>query len=166
MKYEVKNVKLFEGMEGYGFNCSLYCDGKRVAKVIDDASGGEIMFYFDKDEDEKKLFEFVKTLPKIPFKFSKSDKEFMDVNRDMFVAGLVDTFEKRRKLRRYCKDAVLFRIKGDDEDAYRTIPLGKGGTLLPPLVHLRNKYPTQIQEVIYIEDKQLQIVGAEAWNER
>ncbi|AME18067.1 hypothetical protein AAT1_02041 [Pseudomonas phage AAT-1] len=40
--YTVKGVKTFVGMEGYGYNGSLYRDGKLVAFVIDDASGGPL----------------------------------------------------------------------------------------------------------------------------
>jgi hypothetical protein len=38
--YSVRNVKTFTGMEGPGFNATLCRDGKPVAMVIDDASGG------------------------------------------------------------------------------------------------------------------------------
>lgn len=42
--YSVKGVKTYRGMEGEGFNASLYRNGKRVALVIDDATGGPLMF--------------------------------------------------------------------------------------------------------------------------
>ena len=40
--YTVKGIKTFVGMEGHGYNASLYRDGKLVAFVIDDASGGSL----------------------------------------------------------------------------------------------------------------------------
>lgn len=40
--YTVKGIKTFVGMEGHGYNASLYRDGKLVAFVIDDASGGPL----------------------------------------------------------------------------------------------------------------------------
>lgn len=40
--YTVKGIKTFVGMEGHGYNASLYRDGKLVAFVIDDASGGAL----------------------------------------------------------------------------------------------------------------------------
>lgn len=42
--YTVDRVKFFRGMEGNGWNCRLLRDGLPVAHVIDDASGGEVMF--------------------------------------------------------------------------------------------------------------------------
>ena len=38
--YSVKGVKTFRGNEGYGFNATLYKDGKAIAFVYDDANGG------------------------------------------------------------------------------------------------------------------------------
>ena len=37
--YEVKNVKSFRGMEGYGFECSLYKAGKRIVDIPSESSG-------------------------------------------------------------------------------------------------------------------------------
>jgi hypothetical protein len=42
--YTIKGLKTFTGNEGQGYNVSLYRNGKRVAFVIDDASGGEVDF--------------------------------------------------------------------------------------------------------------------------
>lgn len=40
--YTVKGIKTFVGMGGHGYNASLYRDGKLVAFVTDDASGGPL----------------------------------------------------------------------------------------------------------------------------
>ena len=45
--YEVKNVKTFTGREGQGFECTLYRNGKSVAKVVNTADGGEIDIYWN-----------------------------------------------------------------------------------------------------------------------
>jgi hypothetical protein len=50
MSYTVKNIKTFNGMEGSGFNCNLYRDKTKIAEVIDDASGGMIIFYWADQE--------------------------------------------------------------------------------------------------------------------
>ena len=47
-QYTVKGVKSFRGMEGYGFNATLYNGSKRIAFVIDEGRGGGLLFrYFD-----------------------------------------------------------------------------------------------------------------------
>lgn len=55
MTYSVKNVKTFMGNKGYGFNASLYEDGKRVALVIDDAWGGCLQFQWSDKDVEKRI---------------------------------------------------------------------------------------------------------------
>ena len=50
MEYSVKGVKTFRGMEGTGWECSLYKDGKKIGTVLDDAHGGPLMFYIPQKE--------------------------------------------------------------------------------------------------------------------
>ena len=52
MGYSVKGVKTFQGMEGRGYNATLYRDNKAVALIIDDASGGGCRYEW-KDFDIK-----------------------------------------------------------------------------------------------------------------
>lgn len=51
MLVQLKNITTFEGTDGYGFNCSLYVDGKRTAVLHDGAYGGEIEIikFFDEE---------------------------------------------------------------------------------------------------------------------
>ena len=58
-EYTVKNVKSFQGLEGQGFECSLYKDGKKIGTCTDTASGGEIDYYIDEEE----FLEHIKGLP-------------------------------------------------------------------------------------------------------
>ena len=44
--YQIKKIVSFNGMEGGGFNCDLYRGSTQVAEVIDDASGGDVHFYW------------------------------------------------------------------------------------------------------------------------
>jgi hypothetical protein len=70
--YSVKNVKNFMGREGYGFNCTLYRNGKKVGTCIDDASGGGMYPVdwdrkVDRKEEQRLLNEHIKSLPKIQY---------------------------------------------------------------------------------------------------
>ena len=63
MKYELKAVKTFRGMEGQGFNANLYRDGKKVALVMDSAHGGCYDYEWT-SKDERKIFDdYIETLP-------------------------------------------------------------------------------------------------------
>lgn len=121
MNLEVKNVKSFSGMECPGFNASLYADGKKVALVIDEGNGGEILFQWsakspeERKSDEHKVNAYVDSLPGTPLSNDAEDWEKRlypngIVKQDLseIVCGLVDAYENERRLNRLRKDHVLY----------------------------------------------------------
>ena len=114
--YTVKDVKTFRGMEGEGFNATLCRDGRKIAFAIDDATGGEIHIQWTggraRAAEEKRLLEFLKTLPKERWE----DTEY-DVTPDMFLAVLVDEAQIEKRLRRLFRRETLFRLKSDQTGA-------------------------------------------------
>ena len=117
MIYTVKNVKGFQGLEGYGYECSLYKDGKKIGTITDTANGGMADYYLDKGEKEI-LDKHCETLPKIVDKYIPDG---MEVDADMFVGGLVDKYEADKQIKRWCKTQIVYTLKGDEENSYRTI---------------------------------------------
>ena len=97
MAYSVKNVKTFTGREGYGYNCSLYKDGKNIGMVLDTADGGEIDLQLNSRELEHELRDYVNTLPSVKF-----DGMEIPQSPDMFIGNLVDEFLDNKKLRSLC----------------------------------------------------------------
>jgi len=120
--YSVRNVKTFRGMEGEGFNATLYRDGHRIAFVIDDATGGDMHIQWtearSRGAEEKRLLEFLKTLPKERWE----DTEY-DVTPDIFLDALVDQAQAEKRLKRLFEKETLFRLKSDptDDDKWRVI---------------------------------------------
>ena len=41
MEFKIKNFKSFRGMEGIGFNATLFVDGQKACEIDDAAQGGE-----------------------------------------------------------------------------------------------------------------------------
>lgn len=134
----VKGVKMFEGMEGRGFNASLYMDGKRVAKVRDDATGGELWFdWLDRSEGlveikargwkgemvTMKVTRFEAALEEEATALPSYDYHGMTMypSAESIVNGLVDDYNEAQWLKRQMKRHTLFRIKGDDDGAWRTL---------------------------------------------
>ena len=120
--YTVRNVKCFRGLEGEGFNATLYRDGRRIAFLIDDASGGEIRIQWTdphtRDTEEVRLLEFLKTLPR-----EQSEGIEYSVDPGIFVAALVDETATEKRLRRIFRKQTLFRLKEDrtDDDKWRVL---------------------------------------------
>jgi len=116
--YSVKGVKSFQGMEGLGFECSLYKDGKRIGTVTDVCDGGGYLQCNLKEGEEEALEAYCKTLP------SETSEEYditIDIDPCIFMSRLVDEFETNKTYKRWCKAKTVFRIDGDDEGSFRTI---------------------------------------------
>lgn len=110
-KYEVRNVKSFRGMEGYGFNADLHRDGVRIALVIDGGDGG-CMIYEMADGSRHAhghpemmlLEEHCRQLP--PY-VSALCPEGMPVSVDMFMGLLVDEYHIDKRLRTILRNEWL-----------------------------------------------------------
>ena len=109
--YTVKNVKSFRGMEGYGFECSLYKDGKRIGTVTDTADGGMLNFYFNDRSEEKILDDFCKTLPKWGSEYGNTE---YDTDADIFVNNLVNKFEEDKRWKKKCKTKTIVKVTPND----------------------------------------------------
>lgn len=162
MSYEVRNVKGFMGMDVPGYNATLYRDGVKVALVIDEGSGGETQFQWldwqaPKVEvpwqdyqgkpwsvhctpEEAKLYEFIRGKT---WDSKVSGKVQMDIG--MFVSGLVDEYENAKRFKRICKDKVLFRVKGDKADEWRTIKAAFSKRVKDYIV---SKYGDQLEAIM------------------
>ena len=134
--YSVKGVKTFIGNEGHGFNATLYRDGKAIAFVYDDASGGPVAFEWkDRDQglvevvtkdykggpwavkmthEEQAYHAFVSALPKHVCSFVGEDGKpvEMDVNMEMHASDLVNDVLTLRDVARMTKGKIAF-VKAD-----------------------------------------------------
>jgi hypothetical protein len=132
-EYCVKGVKSFEGMEGYGFNATLYKGNKKVAKVIDDAHGGDYMYYWE-DRDKPRVPGEVLRYDGTVFKTDMTPAqaalhEFLKgktydcpytgethpQSRDGFLAELVDSYEETKRLKSLCKKHVVIQTDKNNE---------------------------------------------------
>lgn len=163
MKYTVRNTKSFRGREGLGFNASLVRDGKTVAFVYDDASGGDSSFEWVDREDhsanvtvrdhkdelhtykgspEEAMFAaFVFAMPKTPNQYFP---EGMYMSMEMYVENLVNEVESVKevtaKAKRMLKD-LIFTVEGDKEGTFRVVSIKKAGTMERARAFVKEKYP-------------------------
>lgn len=114
--YTVCKVKFFRGRDGYGFNAELLKDGKKIAFVIDEGCGGCLHYEWVDIKERDVLCEYVKTLPSLKTKFGDISADI-----DLYVSRLADDYETGKKFKRLCKTKTIFRLKSDNEDAYRMI---------------------------------------------
>jgi hypothetical protein len=113
MEYTIKNVKSFQGLEGHGFSCTLYRDGKKIGTVTDSAQGGMIDFFITKEEQEI-LDNYCKQFP------ANTDYGITTpYDGENLICKLVDDFEYVRDVKRGCKTKVIFTVDGDGKNQYK-----------------------------------------------
>lgn len=126
--YSVKNVKLFNGLEGQGFNCNLYRDGKKIGLCIDDAGGGPMHSIQWEPTvlgrvEQGLLDSHIKTLP--AEKCYIEGKSFeIELDEGIFVSDLIHLNEREkfiRKVKRDCQTKTLFRLPNQDKSEYMTV---------------------------------------------
>lgn len=128
MNYTVTKLKSFMGMDCPGFNATLCLDGKPVADVIDDGSGGCMNFHWKDHKnrvsttiigydgkplqvmltvEEAKLQAYVETLPPIEFNGSS-----LRVDADMFIGELVEDLQTEKEVKKLLKVPTIVEGKG------------------------------------------------------
>lgn len=146
--YTVKNVKIFNGMDGQGFNAILYNGTKKIAEVINNGSGGETRFHFypDTRNEENILREHCKSLPKE--KLLDSVDKLYDVSIDWFMDNLINEYYRQKdikKMEKLCQTKTLYSLKGEKKGKYYIIPkiFNEGMKIL-----LTQKYGNNLAEII------------------
>ncbi len=111
--YTVKGIKSFQGEEGYGFNATLYRDGKKVATVSDYAHGGPLDIRFTNEDEEVKLQEHVRALPVETFEHEGKTLSLPLSSRiEVFLNALVDRTEELNSLFRKSRKNIYFIREG------------------------------------------------------
>lgn len=101
MGLELKAVKTFIGSDGYGLNANLYYKDKKVAFVLDEGNGGELMVYFaDKDKQEKVLAVANRYYEKYP-KYLFHDTDWTKLTE--LVEELYDLYETEKYFKKSLK---------------------------------------------------------------
>lgn len=129
--YTLKGVKTFNGMEGGGYEASLYLGKKKIATAFNDGNGGCDHFQFLNREDEKAFTDFCVNW----YQTSQAKAEFEKLTAhhgtdhtnyrdslamESWVSEFIADREEEKTLKRLSKKKTLFRLKGDPIGEWRT----------------------------------------------
>jgi hypothetical protein len=102
------------GTEGYGYNCNLYRDGKKVAEVVDTADGGAVNFYWEAKGEAELFRQYALTLP--PIDMSRWGMANVPQDIDTAIGGLVDEYENTKRLKKLCSTNWVYKFKNHKSD--------------------------------------------------
>ena len=108
----IKKLKLFQGMEGEGFNLDLYLNGKKIAFVMDGGNGGVFNYDFISPAAATAFVGLVNAMPPIPIQDESWRDIYPDglipVTIDMAVDELINAHNKQKRVAKMKKTAVVF----------------------------------------------------------
>lgn len=133
--YHVAGVKSFIGMEGHGYNATLYFEGKKVAFVIDDAGGGPLDVQWEGPRDQTRtidggngkvwhvkataaelaLEEAIKGLPDVVCSFDDPNTgrpATLAMTAELFIDDLVNAAQALKDVRKAIKAGIMFAAEG------------------------------------------------------
>ena len=136
---QLKNVKIAWNMseETTAFTATLYIDGKKAADVKNEGRGGDNHPRFMDRELEKEFKEFCQTIP--------YPGESYSMTYDSFIGILLGEWIENDDWKKACRKGLVFRVKSDNEDQYRTTK----GKYSPELASaIREKYGDNLIDII------------------
>ena len=153
-KIELKNVKTFRGMDGYGLNATLYVDGVKTAFVLDEGNGGAVDYTIFDQKKYGELKAYAASLPAEPIVINGStmmdgDKPMMhQPDVDSLVDEVFNAMERTKafkKIEKKMDQCVMWGVPGADyyHEVKWSAPLSKA-----PLATLQKaifKYMAQFQ---------------------
>ena len=136
---QLKNVKIAWNMseETTAFTATLYIDGKKAADVKNEGRGGDNHPRFMDRELQKEFYEFCTTLP--------YPGESYNMTYDSFIGILLGEWIENDDWKKACRKGLVFRVKSDNEDQYRTTK----GKYSPELASaIRERYGDDLIDII------------------
>ncbi len=136
MKLTLKSLKIVKefSRETTCFSASLYADDKKVADVRNDGHGGCNLYRWVSPQAAERVVAWANA-QKMDCDFEKLDQL---VDREITRVDLAKT------LTRWCRTTLIFRLKGDKADSWRTVKPQKGHTLAGSRQFVVKKYGEQV----------------------
>ena len=139
MNVELKAVKTAKHLsqETIAYSASIYVDGKRIGVVSNSGTGGGNQYDWLNQKAAK-----VGLSLQIWAKNQKTEYEYDKL--DQIINDLADAFEDNQAMKRKCKTHIMFRLKGDPADEWRTIKAPYDDRAK---AHMKKKYGDKIEVI-------------------
>lgn len=103
-KVDLKNIKTFRGMDGYGFNANVYINGIKCLFAMDSGDGGCMNFHeniHDKNSNDvvkniKLLNDYIASLPPIKYSIDGGNTHEYEADLDSYIEDKLNEIEKNK----------------------------------------------------------------------
>lgn len=140
------NLRLSQ--ETNAFTADVWINGKKAGTAENAGHGGETCVYLHPKELQQEAEAYARSLPPLDL----GEGTLIPTTLDMLVDDLLtqhlhnNAVAKQKK--RWCKKHVVYRVKGDPEDEYRTMQLDNGAFTDRQRKYLIDKYGDQLVEIV------------------
>lgn len=119
MHIELKKLKINKQLseETTCFSAEVWIDGKKAGLASNRGCGGPNEYWFDDRALEQEFYTFCKSLPPLP-PDETYDRE-LAMDEDLYLGQLINRFEVRKQIERWCKKQTVYKLKGDAPDSWR-----------------------------------------------
>lgn len=154
MKIELKRISYNARLsqETAAFAADVYVDGKKAGSAENSGHGGNtnVHLHLLSAEERAKVEAWCNAQPPHVYPASGDMKEFsVPYNLEQAVDNfLYDWLEKRDTIaqyKRWCKKSLVFRLKGDEKDKWRTL---KGPYSQAAKDWVTKKYGAEVEEIL------------------
>lgn len=149
MKIELKKIHYSPSLseETNAFTADIYVDGNMAGHARNSGHGGNTDVHIISPEIRKRANEYAKALPPIAL---SSGPLPMDLEHliDTLLEEHLKAKENQRienTYKRWCKKSVVFRVKGDKPNTWRTL---NTVYVQGAVQHLRQKHGDQLEEIL------------------
>ena len=114
--FTIKGLKTWETYDGGGYQFNLYLDGKKFAWVDEQGHGGCMDVSYYAEGNQQILEDYVATMPEYDYCGIT-----LKPSVEGWISRLLATHEHNKKIAKLRKKAILFRLKSDDQNNFRTL---------------------------------------------
>ena len=116
LRFEIKNVKTFEGEEGMGLVCDLFINGTKCCHCIDSAYGGEMNIHNVSNSDKvkdlvKQMYDYCNNKPKIKVRDIEFPYTVESLINDLYNDKQIEKAKKQMLKKR--ENAIIVGKKDD-----------------------------------------------------
>ena len=151
MNIELRNIAHNKGLsqETIAFAADVYVDGKKAGNAVNNGHGGMTMVHIDDAMTFKRVKEYVRSLDSVDLGEGLGTTPMtLELFIDIQLEKQLNEKHAIAQKKRWCKNEVVYRLKGDTPNTYRTLKFDNGTFSQRQREWMQKTYGDQIEEIV------------------